>query len=215
MKKAAIGIMVMVFGVLLFFTPFSSFAEDKKVTSEVSPNVELKLALRDLYSGHIFWVRNVVMETKHGDKAAAKVAEEQVVQNAKAIAESISPYYGKEASDKLFKLFAAHYGAVKDYMTATFAGKKGAQKAAVDKLNKNAEEIAVFLSSANPFWPKDALLSALAAHGGHHIAQIDAVSKKDFAAEAKTWEPMKGHIYAIADILADGIVKQFPEKFKK
>ncbi|MBF0564970.1 MAG: hypothetical protein HQK89_06995 [Nitrospirae bacterium] len=203
----------MVFGVLLIVAPVPSFAGDMNAKTEVSPDVELKLALRDLYSGHIFWVRNVVLETKYGDKTAAKVAEEQVVQNAKEIADSMGPYYGKDGSDKLFKLLAGHYGAVKDYMNATLSGKKRAQKTAVDKLKNNAGELATFLSSANPHWPKDTLLSALIAHGEHHIGQIDAVSKKDFAYEAKIWEVMKEHIYAIADLLADGIVKQFPEKF--
>ncbi|MBF0518328.1 MAG: hypothetical protein HQK92_01240 [Nitrospirae bacterium] len=215
MKKHAFKFLTMVFSVLLFVASVPSFAEDMKGIAEVPQSVKVKLALRDLYSGHIFWVRNVVFATKYGNKAAAKVAEEQVVQNAKAIGESITPYYGKDASEKLFKLFAGHYGAVKDYMNATFAGKKGAQKAAVDKLTKNADELATFLSSANPNWPKDTLFSALVAHGGHHIAQIDDLSKKDFDSEAKIWETMKEHMYVISDLLADGILKQFPEKFMK
>ena len=159
-------------------------------------------------------MRNVVFTTKYGDKDAAKVAEEQVVQNAKSIANAIAPYYGKEASDKLFTLLAGHYGAVKDYMTAAFAGNSEGKKAAADKISKNAEEIAAFLSSANPNWPKQTLLSALVAHGGHHMSQIDAVQGKDFTGEAKVWDAMKTHIYTIADVLANGIAKQFGSKTK-
>ena len=157
-------------------------------------------------------MRNVVLTTKYGDKDAAKIAEDQVVQNAKEIANSIAPYYGKEASDKLFTLLAGHYGTIKDYMNAAFASNKDGMKAASDKINKNAEEIATFLSSANPNWPKQTLLGALVAHGGHHMAQIDAIQKKDFASEAKIWDAMKNHIYTIADVLAEGIVKQFGPK---
>ncbi len=80
---------------------------------------------------------------------------------------------------------------------------------AAEKLTKNAEEIATFLSSANPNWPKQTLLSALAAHGAHHMAQIDQIQMKDYSAEAKTWDAMRKHIYVIADTLADGIAKQF------
>ncbi len=179
----------------------------------MSPNrMELRSALRDLWIGHIFWVRNVVLMTKFGDTAAAKIAEDQVVQDAKDIANSIVPYYGKDAGEKLFTLLAGHYGAIKEYMTADFADNKDARAAAVEKLNKNAEEIATFLSSANPNWPKSTILPALLAHGGHHVAQIDAVHKKDFATEAKVWNAMKMHIYVIADVLADGIVKQFGTK---
>ncbi len=216
MKTTIIKIFGLTLGLLLLIAPTPSFAKAKMAAAKVPQKIELRLALRDLWAGHIFWVRNVVMATKYGDTDAAKVAEAEVVQNAKDLANSISPYYGKDASDKLFKLLAGHYGAVKEYMNAAFSGNKEAKDAAVDKLKKNAGEIAEFLSSANPKnWPKETLLSALIAHGGHHIAQIDQISAKDFASEAKTWDAMKKHVNVIADVLADGIVKQFPGKFKK
>ena len=47
---------------------------------------ELQMTLRDLWVGHIFWVRSVVFATFYGDTAAAKVAEENVVSNAREIA---------------------------------------------------------------------------------------------------------------------------------
>ncbi len=216
MKTKMMMLMSLMLGFMFLLSPASSFAEAKMGAAPIPQKVEqLKLGLRDLWQGHIFWVRNVVLETKYGDAEGAKAAEAEVVQNAKDLAGSISPYYGKEASDKLFTLLAGHYGAVKEYMTAAFSGNKEAKTAAVDKLKKNAGEIASFLSSANPNWPKETLLSALLAHGGHHIGQIDAIAAKDFASEAKTWEAMKKHVNVIADVLADGIVKQFPGKFKE
>jgi hypothetical protein len=45
------------------------------------------------------------------------------------------------------------------------------------------------------------------------MAQIDAINAKDFPSEAKTWEAMKTQVDGIADTLAEGIVKQFPQKF--
>lgn len=217
MKTQIVKLLSLALGVLLLLAPAPSFAKAKMMGGAPIPQKveQLKLGLRELWGGHIFWVRNVVLETKYGDADAAKVAEAEVVRNAKDLANSISPYYGKEASDKLFGLLAGHYGAVREYMTAAFADNKGAKNAAVDKLKKNAGEIADFLSSANPKWSKDILLSALMAHGGHHVGQIDAIAVKDFASEAKTWDAMKKHVNVIADVLADGIVKQFPGKFKK
>ncbi len=85
---------------------------------------------------------------------------------------------------------------------------------AMDKMTKNADEIATFLSSANPKnWPKEALVSALAAHGGYHMAQNNEFNAKNFSAEAKTWEAMKNQVYGIADTLSEGIVKQFSQRF--
>jgi hypothetical protein len=61
--------------------------------------------------------------------------------------------------------------------------------------------------------PKDALYSVLLAHGGHHIQQIQELKARNYAAEAKTWDDMKSHVYQIADATADALAKQFPKQF--
>ncbi len=183
-------------------------------TALTAKAVDLRLALRSLWADHIFWVRNVVLTTKLGDKDAAKAAEEAVVENAKSIADAVVPFYGKSAGEHLFTLLAGHYGAIKESMNAAFAGNESGMNAAMSKMEKNADEIATFLSSANPNWPKAAILSALAAHAAFHMAQIKAIQARDFAGEAKNWDPMKTQVYQIADVLAQGIVKQFPQKFE-
>ncbi len=209
LRKFPSSLLVLLTLVLLVVSP--AYAKEKM---EPMKAAELDMTLRDLWVGHIFWVRSVVFATFYGDTAAEKVAEENVVSNAKAIAGAVGSFYGKEAGDKLFGLLAGHYGAVKEYLTKSISGDKAGKDAAVEKLKKNATEIAEFLHGANPKnWPKDTLVSLLMAHGAQHIAQIDAVLAKDFGSEATTWEAMKKHIYTIADALAGGIVKQFPKKF--
>lgn len=167
-------------------------------------------ALRDLWIGHVFWVRNVALETLAGNAAAARAAEDQVVANARQIAGAIEPFYGKAAADTLFGQLAGHYGAVKEWLLAR---DKAGQDAAFKKLVANADEIAAFLSSANPNLPKETLRGLLLAHGGHHVQQIRQLRAKDYAAEAQTWQAMTQHMYVIADALAGALVKQFPAKF--
>lgn len=172
-----------------------------------------KAALRDLWIGHIFWVRNVVAAELAGDASARQVAEKQVVANAQSIAASIEPSYGAEAKEKLFTLLAGHYGAVKDYLDASVAEDDAKQTEATSKLIGNSGEIASFLSSANPYLPIDTLAELLQAHGGHHIAQIQQLLAKDYAGEAQTWADMSQHMYVISDALGDALAKQFPAKF--
>lgn len=178
-----------------------------------SPKVaQTAMALRDLWVGHVFWVRNVVTETLAGNVAAAKAAENAVVANAKQIAASVEPFYGKAATEKLFELLAGHYGAIKEYLNA--GSNAGKQDAAMKKLTGNANDIAVFLSGANPHLPIDTLRGLLLAHGGHHVQQIQQLRAKQYAQEVQTWEEMKNHMHVVADALAGGLAKQFPEKFK-
>jgi hypothetical protein len=168
---------------------------------------------RDVWVGHIFWVREVVRGLAEKNQAAADFAEKQVVANAKQIAGTIEPFYGKAGADQLFKLLAGHYTAIKAHATATVAGDAaGAQKALAD-LTGNANEIAKFLSGANPNLPEATVKSLFAAHGGHHVQQNQQLASQDMAGEARTWDAMKIHIYTLADALVGGIAKQFPDKF--
>ena len=146
-------------------------------------------------------------------ESALKAAEQQAVKNAQAIAASIEPFYGASAKDSFFKLLAGHYGAVKAYLVATVASDASAQKEATQALTSNAEDIAAFLSKANPYLPRDAVASLLLAHGGHHIQQIQQLKDRKYEAEAITWEEMKKHVYQVADATADALAKQFTKRF--
>jgi hypothetical protein len=200
---------------LALATPLAPAATPSQTDTCVPAKIaDTRAALRDLWIGHVFWVRNVVEARFAGDASAAKTGEAQVVANAQAIAGAIEPYYGKAASDQLFKLLAGHWGAISDYLNATRDGNKASQDSAYKALVANAGEIATFLSGANPNLPADTLRTLLTAHGAHHVQQIQQFKAKQYDLEAKTWTAMKDHMYVIADALADGIAEQFPEKFR-
>lgn len=190
-------------------------ATDPARTTIVSVKLaDTRAAMRDLWIGHVFWVRNAVDAKFEGDAAAATTAEAQIVANAKAIAGAIEPFYGESASKRLFTLLAGHWGAIKGYLDATHAGDKAGSEAAFRLLLTNAGEISAFLGGANPNLPIDVLKGLLTAHGSHHVQQIQEFQAQQFDAEAKTWAAMTRHMYVIADALADGIAKQFPDRFR-
>ena len=99
-------------------------AHEPRAVEDANPArvADTKAALRDLWAGHIFWIRNVVLDNATNNPAARDAAEKEVVANAKQIADTITPFYGEAASEKLFTLLAGHYGAVKEYSEATVAG---------------------------------------------------------------------------------------------
>jgi hypothetical protein len=172
-----------------------------------------RMALRDLWVEHVFWIRSYVVASDARNAKAADAAAAEVVANAKQIAGAIVPFYGQAASDQLLTLLAGHWGAVKSFADATVAGKAKQRDAALTELTSNAKAIAKFLSGANPNLPYDALVGLLSAHGAHHVAQIDQLHAKAYGDEARTWAAMRGHMLTIADALAGGIAKQFPDKF--
>ena len=193
----------------------ATVANGAAVVADSAAVLETKMVLRDLWVEHIFWIRSYVLATHAGDTAQSKIAEKEVVANAKALANSIVPFYGQPAADAFFKMLAGHWGAVRDYESATVGKSKAGQEKAVAELTTNAHEIAKFLSGANPYLPENAVFGLLAAHGAHHVAQINEIASGDFADEAATWHAMRKHVMAIGDATVDALAKQFPGKFHK
>lgn len=194
----------------------ASYGEPAKPVAAASADsaaLGTRLALRNLWVEHTFWIRNYAVANQAGDRKQAATASTEVVTNATAIANSLAPLYGQPAADQLLKLLAGHWGAVKHYSDATVAKDGAGRDAAVSELTSNAKAIAAFLAKANPYLPEASLVAMLSAHGGHHVAQIDQLAKKDYAAEAKTWTAMREHILMLADTLTGALVKQFPDKF--
>jgi hypothetical protein len=215
-RSTTLGFALMTMIILL--APIVPGAQGQAAMPDPAKVAGLKAALRDLLVNHIFWVRDLVISTRFGEKGAVSEADEYGEKNAKAIGHSIDPFYGQAAGGKFAALFVGHYSAVKDYMNAAFKnnykGNAALKKAALDKLTKNANEIAVFLSSANPNLPKGTVYGLFVTHGQQHIMAIDATAKKDWSAEADMWDPMVKHVYTMADAVAEAIAKQFPDKFQ-
>ena len=188
-------------------------SESRAATANPIKVAETKAVLRDLWLGHILSIRNVAVATMDQNAAARRAAEAGVVANAEQIAQSIEPFYGKPAADKLMTLLAGHYQGIREHLDATVAGSASRQDSAVKALTANAAEISTFLSGANPNLPKDTLMGLLMAHAAHHLTQFQQLKEGDYAREAETWKGMKQHIYLVADALTQALAAQFPAQF--
>ena len=174
---------------------------------------DMQAVLRDEWSRHLFWIRNVVLDNAKNDLRSRDFAEKAVAANARDIAKTFTPFYGEAASSRLGTLLTKHYSAVKAYSQATTTGNRGQQDAARALFAANTDEIATFFSEINPQLSKDAVRGLFATHVDHHIAQIAKFQERDYAGEEESWPQMEHHIYVIADTLTTAIVKQFPKKF--
>jgi hypothetical protein len=195
---------------------FVSCAHEWSPATDLHPVTEADLqgVLRDEWSRHLFWIRNVVLDNAKNDLRSREFAEKAVSTNARDIARTFRPFYGEAASDRLYTILTKHYGAVKAYSLATVAGNQRQQDAAMAQLTSNTEEIAGFFSGINPHLSKDTVRNLFATHVDHHVAQIKKFQERDYSGEEATWPEMEHHVYVIADALSAALVKQFPEKFK-
>lgn len=179
-----------------------------------SSHVALKTDMRMLWEDHVFWTSAYIMSSVAGLEDAGKIAE-RLLKNQEDIGNAIIPLYGKEAGNKLTELLKEHIMIAADLVGAAKAGEKEKAADAEKKWYINADHIAAFLASANPKWSQKDLQSALYAHLG--LTKNEAVARITKNADAYIEARDKGHahILMMADYLTEGIVKQFPKKFKK
>jgi hypothetical protein len=175
---------------------------------------EMQKTLRDLWLGHIFMIQHAVLYNVKYDLAEQSAADKQVLANAKQIANVFTPFYGAARCEKLFTLLAAHYASVKEYSEATMAENTLKQDAALVHMASNADDFEAFFNGVNPHHlPKGTIQGLIAAHGTHHVLQINQYKKKEYAQLEETWSIMRQHVYVIADTLATAVAKQFPGRF--
>ncbi len=188
-------------------------AKDKMICSKSA--ISLKMTMRKLWEDHITYTSFYITSALAGSDDAGKVAE-RLLKNQEDIGNAIKPVYGEAAGTKLTALLKEHILIAVDLVKAAKEGNKEATEAADKKWYKNGEDIAGFLSSANPkHWPKKALTEMMFAHLAVTKDAVVAKLNKDHGAAIKAYDKGHDHILMMADALADGIVKQFPEKFRK
>jgi len=172
----------------------------------------LHMAMRKLWSDHVLWTRQYIVSAALDDPSA-KSASVRLLRNQDDIGNAIVPYYGAAAGAKLADLLRQHILIAVDLVGAAKAGDKAKQDAADKRWHANAEDIAEFLSKANPNWPKATLVDMLNRHLA--LTTREAVDRltKNWDDDVPNFDNVFSQAIMMADALSDGIVKQFPAKF--
>jgi hypothetical protein len=136
------------------------------------------------------------------------------MKNQEDIGNAVAAYYGAPAGQQLTSLLKQHIAIAVDLIKAAKAGDQAAQKLANHKWQQNAVDIAAFLSKANPNWPDGVLVNMMKMHLATTTDEVVARLRHDWDADVRAYDAVYNHILMMADALSDGIVKQFPEKFK-
>jgi len=177
-----------------------------------SPAATLRENMRALWSDHVIWIRDYIVAAV-GDQPDQQAAAARLMKNQEDIGAAVAVYYGQPAGAKLTGLLKSHIAIAVDLIKAAKAGDKAAQQQATQSWNRNAEEIADFLSSANPNWPRATLVSMMNTHLSTTTDEVVARLTKNWDADVRAFDAVYHHILAMSDALSDGIVKQFPNKF--
>lgn len=210
--------MVFMFILMLIMTnaPSNAGAQGRVPAQDICINekvIQLKYRMQELWIEHAWWTRSLIVSNLAELKDQNDVLE-RLLANQVDLGNVIKPYYGEEAGNKLTALLKEHIliaGKIID------AAKKGDQQA-VDRMNKdwyrNADEIIAFLTAANPHWNKKVLNDMFYTHLKLTTDEVVDRLKGDWVADIKSADTNETHLIHMGDFLTDGIVRQFPGRFR-
>lgn len=174
----------------------------------------LRTALRRLWTDHVLWTRSYVVAAV-GDYPDTATAAERLLKNQEDIGAAVVPFYGKEAGAALTDLLKQHIMIAVEIIAAAKAGDTSRFEEQDALWTRNAEQIAELLSGANPNWAKDDVVDILGIH--LKLTKDEAVARLEgkWEADVAAFDQILTEILTLSDVIADGIVKQFPDRFKE
>lgn len=193
--------------------PVNDSGAMNKSTTQNSDAAKLHTNMRKLWEDHVTWTRNVIfclVDNLPGTDQAVK----RLLQNQDDIGDAVSSYYGDDAGKKLTGLLHDHITISADVVNAAKISNKKALDSANKKWYDNADQISDFLSQANPDWKLDDMKMMMHDHLKLTTDEAVARIKKDYDGDIKAYDNVHDEILKMADMLSDGIIKQFPDKFK-
>jgi hypothetical protein len=183
-----------------------------EMDSKMSKSEQLRMAMHKLWEDHIVWTRNVILNIMD-DLPGTEQAVNRLLSNQDDIGNAVKPFYGEAGGKELTRLLREHITIAADLLKAAKTNNNSAFDAANKKWSANADDISGFLSKANPNWKLNDMKKRMNDHLTLTTNEAVARLKKDYAADVKAYDKVHDEILMMADMLTDGIIKQFPGKF--
>ncbi len=172
---------------------------------------ELRQSMHRLWTDHVVWTRGYIVAAVANDPSATAAAA-RLMKNQEDIGNAIAPFYGSAAGNRLTGLLKEHISIAVELVAAAKAGDNAKLTDANMRWHRNSADIATFLSQANPNWQREALRVMLDEHLRLTTNEAKARLEKRWADDVNTFDQILSQALHMADMLTDGIIKQFPNR---
>jgi hypothetical protein len=170
--------------------------------------------MRRLWEDHITWTRLAIVSlTTSSPDTEATVG--RLLQNQTDIGNAVKPFHGKKAGNELTKQLRSHILIAAEVIAAAKAGDSAKLADAQARWAKNGDDIAALLASVNPrYWKLGAMKAELRMHLKLTTDEAVARLQGNWNADVAAYEKVHTHMLHFSDVLSDGLMKQFPRRFR-
>lgn len=210
LSMAKASLMLALFA-LLFFTQGCKKDEPSPLQSD--KYFALQDGMRKLWSDHMQYTYATV-DAYFNNQSGLSSSLDRLLQNQKDIGAAIVPYYGQAAGDTLASLLAVHINLAVPVLEAAKNNDQPALTQALANWKANADDIANFLSTANPQnWVAHDMTHMMEMHIDQTTAYAVDLLGKNYSSAITHYDEAYAHMMEMADDLAKGVALQFPDKF--
>ena len=170
--------------------------------------------MRKLWEDHVTWTRLAIVTFADGSPGFNATAG-RLLQNQVDIGDAIKPFYGDAAGNTLTSLLHDHITIAVELLQAAKAEDTNAFNDADTRWYANANDIADFLASANPrSWPDSLMRSMMKTHLDQTLSEAADELGGKYADSVTEYEAIHLHMLDMADLLSNGIMRAFPQRFR-
>jgi len=164
---------------------------------------------RMLWEEHYHWttlaVIGIIQELPQADQIL-----QRLLRNPEDFANAFAPFYGDEDARRLQELLTAHLTIAAEVVQAAAAGDNNTLAEADARWRQNADNMAAFFAEINPNWSEEDWEAMLNEHLDILTAFVTSWiegNNEDAIAQA---DNMEAQVLEMADMMASGILEQFP-----
>lgn len=179
-----------------------------------SAELALHDEMRKLWEDHILWTRQFIVSVAHS-LADADPTAQRLLANQVHIGDVFRRFYGNAVGDELTELLTDHILIAAELLVAARAGDADGVADANARWIANADQIAALWARINPrSWPLDEMTAHMREHLSLTLDEAVLRLNGDFAGDIARYEEVHAAILELADMLSDGIIRQFPRRFR-
>jgi hypothetical protein len=179
-------------------------------------------SMRKLWEDHITWTRNVIISFEVNVPEASvtlpdlSTVLDRLFQNQVEIGDAIKPYYGDEKGNELTALLHDHIAIAGEILQAVKTGDTAAYQDANERWYANAHDIAVFFSETldppvGSLAEWDAMMKD---HLDRTTDEVVARASGNWTGDVAAYDQVHAQALGMADMLSNGIIANFPAKFR-
>lgn len=189
-------------------TPVQPYYSDISRTEQL-----LSDHMRSLWEQHVYWTRFVILAILF-DLPDEEAVTNRLLRNPGDFEEVFRQYYGQDIAHKFAELLTDHIMIGAELVKAMKAGENATAANAEKRWYTNADQIADFLGSVNPYWSVQEWKKMLYDHLAMIKAEVSSLAEHNYTNSVGIFDNMETQALMMADTMTQGLTDQFPQYFR-